>query len=69
MRTMATPELKRAAGLIEAARQRLLLAANRNNVHKVKRPLEALFYMREHVNAVDELLAEAEKVLQTAALA
>ncbi|HLZ93927.1 MAG TPA: hypothetical protein VKT20_01170 [Candidatus Dormibacteraeota bacterium] len=67
---MATPEIRKALGIVEAARQRLLLAANRTTGQdKRTTTAGALFYIREHVNAVDELLAEAEKVLQTAALA
>ena len=52
---MAETEVKKLAGLVEAARQRLLLARSR----------ETFLKAREQTEAADELLAEAQKVLRT----
>lgn len=52
---MADPELQRVQGLVEAARQRLLLALGR----------QSWLQRQEHTVAADAILAELQKVLRT----
>lgn len=56
MRTMApNPEVLKVQALVEAARQRLMLALTR----------ESPMRRQEHTVAADELLAQAQQVLRT----
>jgi len=51
---IADPEVQQLEHLVEAARQRLVLAAD---------PQASFFRVREHAAAADELLAKAVQVL------
>ncbi len=52
---MPDPEVLKVEALVEAARQRLVLAAD---------PEASFFRVREHAAAADELLAKAVQVLR-----
>jgi len=52
---IAAPEVQKVQHLVEAARQRLVLAAD---------PQASFFRVREHAAAADELLAKAVQVLR-----
>lgn len=53
---MPEPEVLKVQQLLEAARQRLILACD---------PKASFFRVREHTQAADEILAQAVQVLRT----